>query len=174
MPNMETKTTAGRVEAKQLIFRLAGEEFGVPVLKVQEIIQWMEVTRVPRVPVFIQGVINLRGRVVPVIDLRQRFGLPPQAPTPHTCIVVLQIGRESGAVTAGAVVDEVLEVLDLPAEAVSPPPELGTGVDGAFISGIGQAAHRVIMLLNVEKILDSREWISVDKIANAEKEQAHE
>ncbi len=167
---VELGTGTGVLEGRQLVFRLADEEFGFPVLKVQEIIQWIDVTRVPRTPPFVRGVINLRGRVVPVIDLRQRFGLPPQAPTPRTCIVVLQAPKEAGVVTAGAVVDEVLEVLDLPPESIAPPPELGEGVDNAFITGIGQAAKRVIMLLNVEKLLDKREWKSLTERPNEEKE----
>ena len=86
---------AERVE-KYLTFRLAGEEYGIGILGVQEIVSWMEITRIPRTPEFIRGVINLRGRVIPVLDLRVRFGLPPQAQTPRTCIVVLQVRREAG------------------------------------------------------------------------------
>ncbi len=156
---------AERVE-KYLTFRLAGEEYGIGILGVQEIVSWMEITRIPRTPEFIRGVINLRGRVIPVLDLRVRFGLPPQAQTPRTCIVVLQVRREAGRVTVGAIVDEVTEVLDLAASQVEPVPELGLAVDTAFLSGIGKAGSRVIILLDVERALAAREWLSVEQVVH--------
>ena len=174
MAIVETNTAGGGSEARYLIFRLAGEEYGVPVLKVQEIIQWVEVTRVPRVPEFIRGVVNLRGRVIPVLDLRTRFGLPPEGPSARTCMVVLQIRREGGLMPAAAIVDEVIEVIDLPPSSIVPPPDLGTRVETSFIAGIGQAGRRVILILNVEKILDNRDWAAVEGVANVRKEQEHE
>lgn len=167
------ETSSSQRTGKHLVFRLAGEEYGFPVLKVQEIVQWTELTRVPRVPDFILGVINLRGKVVPVIDLHVRFGLPPAPVTPRTCVVVLQVPRESGLLVSGVVADDVLEVLDVPAEQVGPPPEFGARVNTEFIAGIVQAESRVILLLNAEKILDSRDWTFVEKVSE-EKEQAHE
>lgn len=174
MAVMETKTAGGELATKFLVFRLDGQEFGVPVIKVQEIVQWLEVTRVPRMPAFVRGVVNLRSRVVPVIDLRQRFGLTPEPPTPRTCIVVLQVPRETGPMVAGAVVDEVVEMLDLAPESIAPPPEMGAGTELAFIAGIGQVAHRMIMVLNVEKILDNREWTAMEKVSTVGREQSHE
>ncbi len=158
---------------KHLAFRLAGEEYAFPILKVQEIVQWMEVTRVPRVPNFILGVINLRGKVVPVIDLHARFGLPSAPVTPRTCIVVLQVPRETGPLVSGIVADEVTEVVDVSAEQIGPPPEFEMRVDTAFIAGIVQTGSRVILLLNAEKILDNRGWTYVEKVLE-EKEQVHE
>lgn len=171
MAVVDTKVAGDGVNTKHLIFRLDGEEFGIPVLKVQEIVQWLEVTRIPRMPEFVCGVVNLRSRVVPVIDLRRRFGLSPQSPTPHTCIIVLQVPREGGAMTAGVVVDEVVEMFDIPPESIAPPPEMGTAGELAFIAGIGQVARRVMMVLNVEKILDNREWVSVEKVSAVKKEE---
>ncbi len=166
-------TTVWRRPGKYLVFRLGGEDYGFPVLKVQEIIQWMEVTRVPRMPDFVRGVINLRGKIVPVIDLHARFGLPPASVTARTCVIVLQVQRETGLLVTGVVVDEVTEVAEMPAENIQPPPEFGARVSTAFIAGVGRAGGQVILLLNVEKILDHREWTSVEKVLG-EKEQAHE
>ena len=156
-----------------MFFRLDGEDYGFPVLKVQEIIQWTVVTRVPRMPDFVRGVINLRGKVVPVIDLHARFGLPPVSVTPHTCIVVLQVQRETGLLLSGVVVDEATEVVEIPAEDILPPPEFGSRVNTAFIAGVGRAGGQGILLLNADKILDHREWTSVEKVLG-EKEQFHE
>jgi purine-binding chemotaxis protein CheW len=174
MAIVETQTAGPwQGTGKHLVFRLEGEEYGFPVLKVQEIVRWTEVTRVPRVPEFILGVINLRGRVVPVIDLHARFGLPPAPVTPRTCVIVLQVAREGGLLMSGVVADDVLEVLDVPAEQIGPPPEFGGRVHTEFIAGIVQAEGRVILLLSAEKILDNRDWKFVEKVVE-EKEQAHE
>jgi chemotaxis signal transduction protein len=167
MALLETRNNAAAPAAKYLTFQLAGEEYGLPVLAVQEIIQWTEVTRVPRVPAFIQGVINLRGKVIPVLNLRQRFGLPEQAATPRTCIVVLQVQQAGGLLLCGAVVDTVTEVVDIPEEHLAKPPELGARVDTAFIAGLGQVGPRVIILLDVERILDRRDWSAVEQAAGA-------
>jgi purine-binding chemotaxis protein CheW len=158
---------------KHLAFRLAGEEYAFPVLKVQEIVQWAALTRVPRVPEFILGVMNLRGRVVPVIDLHVRFGLPPAPVTSRTCVIVLQVAREMGALVSGVVADDVLEVLDVPAGQIEPAPEFGARVSTEFITGIVRAEKRVILLLNADKVLDSRDWTFVEKVLE-EKDKAHE
>ena len=158
------ESTVWRRPGKYLVFRLGGEDYGFPAHKVQVIIQWMEVTRVPRMPDFVRGVVNLRGKIVPVIDLHARFGLPPASVTPRTCIVVLQVQRETGLLVAGVVVDEVTDVPEMPAENIQPPPEFGARVNTAFIAGVGRAGGQMILLLNAEKILDHREWTSVEKV----------
>ncbi|MEI6564319.1 MAG: chemotaxis protein CheW [bacterium] len=165
MALLDTHRGGGQQAEKYLIFRLAGEEYGFPVLSVQEIIQWVDVTRVPRMPAMIQGVINLRGKVVPVLNLRLRFDLPDQDITARTCIVVLQVQQEQGQLVCGVMVDEVTEVLDLPAERIEKPPEFGDQVDTGFMAGIGQIGARVIMLLNVARILDRKEWRAVEQTA---------
>ncbi|MCX6907599.1 MAG: chemotaxis protein CheW [Verrucomicrobia bacterium] len=171
-----TETTAPptwKRTGKHLSFRLAGEEYGFPVLKVQEIVQWMELTRVPRVPEFILGVMNLRGKVVPVLDLHVRFGLPPAPVTTRTCVIVLEVPRETGLMVCGVVADDVTEVLDISAEQIEPPPEFGARVNTEFIAGIVRVESRVILLLNADRVLDNRDWTFVDKVLE-EKEQAHE
>jgi purine-binding chemotaxis protein CheW len=167
MALVETRNSTVQQTAKFLAFRLADEEYGCPVQRVQEIIQWTDVTRVPRLPVFIQGVINLRGKVIPVLNLRRRFGLPEQEATARTCIVVLQIEQEQGRLLCGAVVDTVTDVVDLPTEHIEKAPEFGASVDTAFLAGIGQLGPRVIILLDVERILDRRDWTTLEQAAAA-------
>jgi len=174
MALVETRNDVTQQTAKYLSFQLAGEEYGCPVLAVQEIIQWTDVTRVPRLPAFVQGVINLRGKVIPVLNLRQRFGLAAQEATPRTCIVVLQIEQEHGRLLCGAVVDAVTEVVDIATDRIEKPPEFGASVDTAFIAGIGQLGQRVIILLDVERILDRRDWSTVEQAATAATEKGAE
>lgn len=166
-------TPPGKRAGKYLVFRLDGEDYAFPVLRVQEIIRWTVVTRVPRMPDFVRGVINLRGKVVPVIDLHARFGLAPVAVTPRTCIIVLQVQRDTGLLLSGVVVDEATEVAEVAPEEILPPPEFGSRISTAFIAGVGRVSGQGILLLNVDKILDHREWTSVEKVL-VEKEQVHE
>jgi len=144
---------------KYLTFELGGEVYGLEILKVQEIIGMMTVTRVPRTPNFVRGVINLRGKVIPVIDLRRKFGMEPQEDTEKTCIVVVQIaaGGTDQTTTMGIIVDEVSEVLDIDAEQIEPPPSFGASVDTDFILGMGKVAERVVMLLDIDKVLTQAE-----------------
>lgn len=174
MAIVETNVPASWKHAEQhLVFRLVGEEYGFSVLKIEEIVQWVELTRVPRVPNFILGVMNLRGRVVPVIDLHLRFGLPPSPVTERTCVIALQVQRETGPLVIGVVADDVMEVVDVPPEQIKPPPEFGARVNTEFIAGIAQAGGRSVLLLDAERVLDNRDWMFVEKVLE-EKEQAHE
>ena len=174
MALVETRHDAVQQTAKYLAIQLAGEEYGFPILAVQEIIQWTDVTRIPRLPAFIQGVINLRGKVIPVLNLRQRFGLPEQVANPRTCIVVLQVPQEHGRLLCGTVVDAVTEVVDIAMENIEKPPVFGASVDTTFIAGIGQVGSRVVILLDVERILDRRDWLAVEQAAVAAKEEGAE
>lgn len=170
MAIVDTTTVTG---GKHLTFKLAGEEYGLPIGKVQEIIQRQEITRVPRLPDFVSGVINLRGKVIPVLNLRRRFGLPAQTGTGRACIVILQAPGATGWMLTGILVDEVTEVVEIPAARVEPPPELGARVNLAFVAGVTQVGARLILLLRTDKILDSREWSVVEQIAQTEKENSH-
>lgn len=142
-------TLAGRY----MTFRMAAEEYGLPILNVREIIGLMPITRVPRAREYVRGVINLRGKVISVVDLRLKFGMEPTEPTDQTVIIVVQYGAGSREVTVGLLVDEVLEVLNIPADRIEPPPSLGDGLDGGFILGIGKAERRVIFLLDIGRVL---------------------
>ncbi|HHW54360.1 MAG: chemotaxis protein CheW [bacterium] len=136
-------------EQQLVVFRLGSEEYGVDILQVQEIKRMLDITRVPQAPDFIEGVINLRGQIIPVLDLRRRFAFPAAERTADTRIIVVNIGE----LIIGLIVDTVLEVISLSKEAISPAPALVTGIDNDFLSGIGDLGERLLIILNLEKIL---------------------
>lgn len=143
---------------KYLTFVLGREHYGLPIRKVQEIIGLQEITPVPRLPPFVRGVINLRGKVIPIVDLRLKFAMERGEDTRRTCIVVVQIERpEAPPVTMGVVVDHVSEVQDIPPEQVEPPPSIGGAVDSAFINGVAKVAKRVVVLLDIDRLLSHQE-----------------
>jgi len=139
-------------ELLQLVtFSIADEEFGVDILKVQEIIRTMEISKVPRAPDFVEGVINLRGKVIPIIDLRRRFGLAHKAHDKNTRIIVIEMAD----VIVGFVVDAVSEVLRIPASTVEPPPPVVAGMDSEYISGVGKLDNSLLIMLDLDKLLSS-------------------
>lgn len=139
-------------ELLQLVtFSIGDEECGVNILKVQEIIRTMEITKVPRAPDFVEGVINLRGKVIPIIDLRRRFGLSSRIHDKNTRIIVIEINN----VIVGCVVDAVSEVLRIPATTVEPPPPVVAGVDSDYISGVGKLQDRLLIMLDLDRLLSS-------------------
>ncbi len=143
---------------KYMTFKLADEEYGIEILTVREIIGLMEVTRVPRVAPFVRGVINLRGKVIPVIDLKLKFEIERTETTDQTVIIVVQFTQGEQDITMGIMVDEVLEVLDIKPQNIEPPPAFGgISIDTEFILGIGKHAERVIFLLNIAKVLSAAE-----------------
>ena len=146
---------------KYLTFKLDAEEFGLEILKVQEIIKMMDITRVPKTPAFVRGVINLRGKVIPVVDLRAKFEMERRAETDKTCIVVVTVRRGSGVVVMGIIVDEVSEVLDVLGGSIEPAPEFGGVVDTSFILGMGKVGDRVVTLLDVDKVLSMSDLAEV-------------
>jgi purine-binding chemotaxis protein CheW len=153
---------------KYLTFKLGGETYGLEILKVQEIIGMMKVTKVPRTPDFVRGVINLRGKVIPVVDIRLKFGMDEAEETERTCIIVVQVNFEGGKVTMGSIVDEVSEVINIERDQIEPTPALGAGIDTDFILGIGKIEHKVIMLLDVDKVLTTREIKLVDEVTETQ------
>jgi purine-binding chemotaxis protein CheW len=138
---------------KYLTFILAEETYGLEILKVREIIGLMDITAVPRTPDFVKGVINLRGKVIPVVDLRLKFGMSEAQRTEETCIIVVDVGT----VEMGIMVDKVSEVLNIAAGDIEDTPSFGTNVDTNFILGIGKAAGRVSILLDIGKVLTQSE-----------------
>lgn len=136
-----------------LTFALADEMYGVEILAVQEIIQMAPITTVPRVAESVRGVINLRGKVIPVVDLRKKFGMESIDDTNQTCIVVVQVEQEGRATTVGIVVDRVAEVQDISAGQIEPPPAFGAAVDTSFILGIGKVGDKVVILLDIHRAL---------------------
>ncbi len=154
---MSTQIEAGSAvqnrAGKYLTFSLAGEEYGLEILKVREIIGLMCITAVPRTPNFVKGVINLRGKVIPVMDLRLKFGLTEGERTDETCIIVVNVGN----VEMGIIVDKVSEVMDIRAEDIEDTPSFGTSVDTDFILGMGKAKGKVTILLDISKVLSGTE-----------------
>ncbi|TDA69502.1 MAG: chemotaxis protein CheW [Clostridia bacterium] len=142
------------VEEQLVVLQLAGETYGIDISCVQEIIRMQPVTRVPRTPQFVEGVINLRGRIIPVIDLRKRFGLPLAEATGSSRIMVVEVG----AVVVGLIVDSVSEVLRLPQENIEPTPPIVSGVDTAYLRGVGKWNDRLVILLDVAKVLRESEY----------------
>lgn len=146
--------TAG---GKFLTFKLADEEFGLEILKVKEIIGLMEITKMPGTPGHIRGVINLRGKVIPVIELRTKFGMERVEDTDETCIIVSEIRMNGSPVLAGILVDAVSEVQDIESSQIENTPSLGAEVDTSYISGMGKIGKKVVILLNINKVLDADE-----------------
>jgi purine-binding chemotaxis protein CheW len=150
---------------KYLTFRLANEEYGLQILKVREINGIMNITAVPRMPNFMKGVINLRGKVIPVISLRSKFELPEKDYTEQTCIIVVDVGRE-----IGILVDTVSEVLDISSDSVDPPPALSQSVDSTFILGLGKVGDDIKILLDIDRILGEHELHEITDLATTSSE----
>lgn len=143
---------------KYLAFQLGREEFAIQVLKVREIMGIQDITAVPQTPIFVKGVINLRGKVIPVIDLRLKFGLPEVEYTQRTCIIVVQIQGPDGNVSlTGIVVDEVSEALNIAAGEIEDTPDFGDGVSTPYILGMAKSKGKVKILLDIDKVLQSQE-----------------
>lgn len=149
---------------KYLTFNLGREVYGIEILKVQEIIGMMSVTRVPKTPEFVRGVVNLRGKVIPVIGLRLKFGLAGKEDTDRTCIIVVQVALNGGSVIMGLIVDEVSEVLNVLAEQIEASPSFGAKVDTDFILGMGKVGQKVVMLLDVDKVLSTDETLTLGNL----------
>jgi purine-binding chemotaxis protein CheW len=144
-------------EGKYLTFILADEEYGIGILKVKEIIGMMPVTSVPQTPQYVKGVINLRGRVIPVIDLRLRFGLESAEYTERTCIIVVEIQGSTGHVVIGIVVDSVSEVLNIKGEDIEEAPTFGTKLNTDYILGMAKIDGGVKILLDIDRVLNEEE-----------------
>lgn len=157
-----------KLAGKYMGFKLGAENFGLEILKVQEIIGLMNITAVPRTPKFVRGVINLRGKVIPVIDLRLKFGLPPKEDTELTCVMVVQVTLNQSLVTMGVIVDQVSEVMEIGAGHVEPPPTFGGSDAEKFLLGIGKFQENVVMLLDVEQILSSQELSLVGDLSETD------
>ncbi|MFH0728808.1 MAG: chemotaxis protein CheW [Pseudomonadota bacterium] len=152
-------------QGKYLTFSLAGEEYGIGILKIREIIGIMPVTSVPQTPDFVKGVINLRGRVIPVIDLRQRFGMPAIDYTERTCIIVVQIDLQDMILSIGIVVDSVSEVLNISGGDIENAPTFGTQLHTNYILGMAKIEGSVKILLDIDRVLTENEIGSLEKVA---------
>jgi purine-binding chemotaxis protein CheW len=139
--------------AQYLTFRLGGEEYAVGILQVREILRFEEITRVPAAPPSIRGVLNLRGAVVPVVDLALKFGLPETVVTPRTCIVIVEVEMEGEATVMGVLADAVSQVIELGPGDVEPPPSFGTRVRIDFLKGMARQGTRFALLLDIDRLL---------------------
>lgn len=139
--------------AQYLTFTLGGEAFGIGIMAVKEIIEFGNVTEVPMMPASVRGVINLRGAVVPVMDLAARFGRPPAVPGRRTCIVIVELAAADGPQVTGVIVDAVSAVLDIRADEIEPAPAFGTRMRGDYIAGMGKVNGGFVILLDVAQVL---------------------
>ncbi len=150
------ETAAQSKAGKYLTFALSNEEYGLEILKVREIIGYMQITAVPQTPPYVKGVINLRGQVIPVIDLRMKFGMNEVEVTEETCIIVVEIDQADRKFQTGIVVDRVKEVLDIAGESIEDAPQFGSSVDTGFILGMGKVNGTVKILLDIDKVLGNK------------------
>lgn len=155
-------------QQQYLTFMLGGEIFAIGILRIKEIIEYGQLTEVPRMPEFIRGVINLRGSVVPVIDLGARFGKQPSNISRRTCVVIIEIEHEGEQQVVGVMVDAVNEVLDIPPEQVEPAPNFGANIRADFIQGMGKVEGKFVIILNVNHVLSLDEMSTLAGIASTE------
>lgn len=153
-----------------LTFNLGGEMFAVAILNVKEIIEFGSITEIPMMPPFIRGVINLRGAVVPVIDLSSYFGNAPTQVARRTCIVIIEMNEGDQKHDIGIVVDAVSEVLDIARAEIEPPPAFGAKIRTDFIDGMGKVNGRFVIILNIAKVLSTEEIVLLTKFASGEAE----
>ena len=144
-----------------LTFKLADEIFAVDVAKVREILEWTTITKVPQTPEYMCGVINLRGSVVPVIDLKQKFGMAATAKTVNTCIIVVEVAQENETIVLGALADSVQEVFELEPDKIEPAPKIGTNLNTDFLQGMGKHNESFIMILDIDRVFGDVELDAV-------------
>jgi purine-binding chemotaxis protein CheW len=152
----------GTDTGQYLTFMLAGEEYGVDILRVQEIKEWDMVTALPNTPSYVKGVINLRGTIVPIIDLRQRFGLESIPYGPTTVVVVLKVVHDSGSRIMGLVVDAVSDVYNVSNEELKPPPQFGSMMHTNYIKGLATVNERMLIVLDIDRLLNTGELAATD------------
>jgi len=148
-------------ELLQLVtFKIGNEEFGINILLVQEIIKMLQITKIPNTPEYVEGIINLRGKIIPVVDLRSRLGMNKKDMNKDSRVIVVEVDNK----TIGFIVDSVNEVIRIPANITEPPPELITGVDSEYIKSVGKLEDSLLILIDIEKILKSEEKTVLEKI----------
>jgi len=149
---------AGIIETTQyLTFKLDAEVFALDISKIREVLDFTSITRVPRTPEFMRGVINLRGSVVPVIDLRMKFGMAKTEKTVNTCIIITEVTVDNATTVVGALADSVQEVLDLRPDHIEPAPKIGTRLNTVFIKGMGKRDNNFIIILDIDKVFSTDE-----------------
>jgi purine-binding chemotaxis protein CheW len=158
----QVRKSATDREGKYLTFSLAGEEYGIGILKVKEIIGMMPITHVPQTPEYVKGVVNLRGKVIPVVDLRLKFGIEPIDYTERTCIIVVEISSANKTISMGIVVDSVSEVLNIKSGDIEDTPSFGTKLKTEFILGMAKMGASVKILLDIDLVLADEEMAEIE------------
>ena len=175
---METKEQEAAVQQQYLTFLLAEEEYAVNIQKVKEIIEYSSVTKVPKVPRWIRGVINLRGNVVPVVDLAVRFGLDERPTTKTTCMVIVEVQQDAENTVMGVIADSVNQVIDLNAQDIEEPPAFGTRVRLEYLAGMGKLGKKFALILNIDRVLSAPELLTVaglpSKLTDVPKDNSQE
>ena len=158
-------SVAGITESTQyLTFKLEDEVFALDITKVREVLEFSTVTKVPRVPEFMRGVINLRGSVVPVLDMRMKFGMSKTEKTVNTCVIIVEIIIDSDPIMLGALADSVQEVMDIDADKIEPPPKIGTKLRTDFIKGMGKHNEEFVIILDIDKVFSTDELSLVQDV----------
>lgn len=171
---MEIKEQQEAVQKQYLTFFLADEEYAVGIQRVKEIIEYTAITKVPKVPVWIRGVINLRGNVVPVVDLAVRFGMEERPVTKMTCIVIVEVQQESERAVMGVIADAVNQVIDLAPEDIEEPPAFGTRVRLEYLFGMGKLGKKFALILNIDSVLSAADLLTVSTLQATTVEARHE
>jgi purine-binding chemotaxis protein CheW len=155
-------------QTQYLTFFLGGEEYAIGILQVKEILEYDTLTKVPQTPASIRGVINLRGSVVPVVDLAAKFGLPPSPVTKRTCIVIVEVDLAGQRTVMGVLADAVSQVMDLTAADIEAPPAFGTAVRVDYLQGMGKVGKKFVLILDVDRVLSAPELLGAQALAAAE------
>ncbi|MEW6067600.1 MAG: chemotaxis protein CheW [Nitrospirota bacterium] len=158
---MSVETIIGATQ--YLTFKLAEEVFAIQISKVREVLEYTPMTKVPRTPDFMRGVINLRGNVVPVIDLRLKFGMPPTERTINTCIIIMEVAVNDETLVIGALADSVQEVVEIDPEKIEPAPRIGTNLNIEFLEGMGKRDDDFVMILDIDEVFSGEEVAIVQK-----------
>jgi purine-binding chemotaxis protein CheW len=164
---MELKEKEEAIQQQYLTFFLAEEEYAVSIQRVKEIIEYTTVTRVPKVPLWVRGVINLRGNVVPVVDLSLRFGLEQRAVTKTTCVVIVEVEQDAERMVMGVIADAVNQVIELTSSDIEEPPAFGTAVRLEYLSGMAKLGKKFALILNIDRVLSASELLAVSTLQSA-------
>ena len=154
-------------QSQYLTFYLAGEEYAIGILQVKEILEYDTLTKVPQTPASVRGVINLRGSVVPVVDLAAKFGLPPSPVTKRTCIVIVEVDLDGQRTVMGVLADAVSQVMDLGPTDVEPPPAFGTAVRVDYLQGMGKVGKKFVLILDMDRVLSAPELLATEALTAA-------
>ncbi|MBW1708791.1 MAG: purine-binding chemotaxis protein CheW, partial [Deltaproteobacteria bacterium] len=165
-PSAEFSTLETDKGGKYLTFALANEEYGIGILKVKEIIGMMHITSVPQTPAYVKGVINLRGKVIPIVDLRLKFGMREIEHTERTCVIVVEINRDSQFIMMGIIVDSVSEVLNIKSDEIEPTPPFGIKTNTEYVLGMAKIEGGVKILLDIDRVLSQQELDVFEPLQN--------